>query len=528
MNDGGGGMTVQQPATTLLGLAELLAALSLATDLGMGNPPEEAMRACLLATGLARKMNLSEPLVRDIYYTALLKYVGCTAYAHEEAALGGGDDIGVRAGGARVDDTDPRQLMSFMFDMAGDAPRVRRVGMVAGAMYRGARMGTELPRAHCEVATSIARRLNLPNGVEQGLYQSFERWDGKGAPQKLNGDDIALPARFAMVATRAIIFYRSGGPDAALDLVKSWSGGMLDPSICEAFVQHGPDLLEEIDACDTWATVVESEPEPKLMIPASQVDRVARVFGDMADLKLTFTRGHSAAVADLAQAAAGDMKLPLRETNDILRAGLLHDLGWVSVPNGIWEKTGPLTSADWEQVRLHPYHSERILACSPALAPIAQLAGMHHERLDGSGYHRQATTQTLPIAARILAAADAYQAMTSDRPHRAALTAEAAAEELGIEAERGRLDADAVRGVLKAAGHTVPQARRPWPAGLSDREVEVLQLIARGMSTRDVARDLFISPKTAGLHIQHIYTKIGVSTRAAAAVFAMEHDLLAH
>jgi HD-GYP domain-containing protein (c-di-GMP phosphodiesterase class II) len=521
-------MTAHQPATTTLGLAELLAALSLATDLGMGNPPEEAMRACLLATGLARRMNIAERDLTDIYYAALLKYVGCTAYAHEEAALGGGDDIAVRAGGARLDDTDPRQLISFMFEMAGDAPRFHRLAAVAGSMYRGSRMGTELDRSHCEVATSIARRLNLPKGVEQALYQSFERWDGKGAPQKLQGDDIALPARFAMVATRAIIFHRSGGPEAALDLVSSWSGGMLDPSICAAFVQHGPDLLNEIDACDAWATVVETEPEPKLMIPASQVDGVARVFGDMADLKLTFTRGHSAAVADLARAAAGQLNLPKGEIDDIFRAGLLHDLGRVSVPNGIWEKTGPLTSADWEQVRLHPYHSERILACSPVLASVARLAGMHHERLDGSGYHRQASTSMISMGARILAAADAYQAMTSDRPYRPRHSADAAMEELESDVERGRLDGDAVRAVLAAAGHSVARAHRVWPAGLSAREVEVLRLIAHGSSARDVARDLFISPKTAGHHIQNIYTKIGVSTRAAAAMFAMEHDLLVH
>jgi HD-GYP domain-containing protein (c-di-GMP phosphodiesterase class II)/DNA-binding CsgD family transcriptional regulator len=526
MNDGGGGMTVQQPATTMLGLAELLAALSLATDLGMNNPPGEAMRACLLAAGLARKMNLSEPLVHDIYYTALLKYVGCTAYAHEEAALGGGDDIGVRAGGARVDDTDPRQMMSLMYEMAGDMPRFRRVGMVAGAMYRGVRMGTELPRSHCEVATSIARRLNLPIGVEQALYQSFERWDGKGAPQKLRGDDIALPARFAQLATRAIIFHTSSGIGAAQDIVRSWSGGMLDPSICAAFSEYGPQLLEEIDASDPWNLVAEVEPEPRLLIPESRVDDVATVFGDMADLKMTFTLGHSPGVARLARAAACELQLSSSEGAEIYRAGLVHDLGRVSVPNGIWEKPGPLTSADWEQVRLHAYHSERILARSPVLAPVAQLAGMHHERLDGSGYHRQSTIQSIPIEARILAAADAYQAMTADRPHRAALSEEAAALELGLEVECGRLDADAVRGVLTAAGHTVPQTQRSWPAGLSDREVEVLRLIARGMTARDVGRDLFISPKTAGHHIQHIYTKIGVSTRAAAAMFAMEHNLL--
>jgi HD-GYP domain-containing protein (c-di-GMP phosphodiesterase class II) len=520
-------MTFEAHATERLSLAELLAALSLATDLGMARPPEEAMRTCLLAIGLARRMNLPERDVTDIYYTALLKFVGCTAYAHEEAVMFGGDDIAGRAAGGKVDTADPRQLLSFLlFGLAKDAPPHRRVAVSAGAVYRGARMGTELERSHCEVATSMARRLGLPPGVERGLYQSFERWDGKGAPQKLKGNDIALSSRFAEVAICAMVFHRVGGPEAATKIIRQRSGGMLDPSISSAFLEHGPALLEEVDAADAWSMVVESEPYPHLRIPESRLDGVVHAFGDMADLKLTFTRGHSPAVAELARDAARELHLTDEEISALYRAGLLHDLGRVSVPNGIWEKRGPLTAAEWERVRLHPYHSERILSCAPVLAPIAHLAGMHHERLDGSGYHRQATAPGLPIGARIIAAADVYQAMICDRPHRQALSREAAAEELGSEADRGSLDGEAVRAVLAAAGHRSPRQRHAWPAGLSDREVEVLRLIAHGSTSREVARDLHISPKTAGHHIQHIYTKIGVSTRAAAAMFAMEHDLL--
>jgi DNA-binding NarL/FixJ family response regulator len=205
----------------------------------------------------------------------------------------------------------------------------------------------------------------------------------------------------------------------------------------------------------------------------------------------------------------------------------LHDLGRIGVPNGIWDKPGPLTTAEWEQVRLHSYHSERILSRSSALAPLASLAGMHHERQDGSGYYRQATAATIPNGARVLAAADAYQAMTQERPYRPALTRSAAAEQLRSEAARGRLDPDAVRAILEAAGHAFTRRTRPaWPAGLSDREVQVLRLVARGYSNREMARLLYISPKTVGHHIQHIYAKIGVSTRAAAAMFAMEHRLV--
>jgi DNA-binding NarL/FixJ family response regulator len=183
--------------------------------------------------------------------------------------------------------------------------------------------------------------------------------------------------------------------------------------------------------------------------------------------------------------------------------------------------------ADWEQVRLHAYHSERILARSDALGPMAAIAARHHERLDGSGYHRGATARDLSLETRILAAADAFQAMTQDRPHRAAFPPERAARLVEQEVRAGRLDGDAVRAVIDAAGLGRPgRVHVDRPASLSDREVEVLRLLARGLSNRDIARNLVVSPRTAEHHVQHIYTKIGVSSRAAAALFAMEHDLL--
>jgi HD-GYP domain-containing protein (c-di-GMP phosphodiesterase class II) len=247
----------------------------------------------------------------------------------------------------------------------------------------------------------------------------------------------------------------------------------------------------------------------------------------MVDLKLPFTRGHSSGVADLTERAAVAAGLSQEEVACLRRAALFHDLGRVSVPNGIWERRGPLTASEWERVRLHPYQTERILARSPSLAPVAHLAGLHHERQDGSGYHRQVAGARIPLAARILAAADAYQAMTQERPHRPAYAPAQAAERLRVDAATGRLDPEAARLVLAAAGQRPGRLRRSWPAGLTDREVEVLRLIACGSSHKDVARALVITPRTAAHHIQHIYDKIGVSTRAGATMFALEHDLIA-
>ena len=208
------------------------------------------------------------------------------------------------------------------------------------------------------------------------------------------------------------------------------------------------------------------------------------------------------------------------------RAACVHDLGRVGVSAAIWDKAGPLRSGEWEQVRLHPYYTERVLARSRILSPLGALAALHHERLDGSGYHGGLPATMLPLTARILAAADAYHAMTEPRSHRPALTPEAAAEEARREVRAGRLDGEAVSAVLAVAGHRVRPASREWAAGLSEREVEVLRLVARGHSNRQTAQSLVIAEKTVGHHIQHIYAKIGVSTRAAATLFAMQHDLL--
>jgi HD-GYP domain-containing protein (c-di-GMP phosphodiesterase class II) len=201
----------------------------------------------------------------------------------------------------------------------------------------------------------------------------------------------------------------------------------------------------------------------------------------------------------------------------------MHDIGRAAVSSSVWDKAGPLTTTEWEQVRLHPYHTERILTRSTILAPLAQVAGMHHERLDGSGYHRGAAASAQSRLARMLAVADVYQALVEERAHRHSLTPDAAARVL--DAQPG-LDRDAVAAVLEAAGQRRKQVRTNWPAGLSNREVEILRLLARGQSMRQISEALFISQSTVHTHAAHIYEKIGVSTRAGAALFAMENGLL--
>ncbi len=509
-----------------LRLAEILAALSQVTDLGMGQPPETAIRTCLLATGLARQLGLPEHEVADVYYTALLQHIGCTAYAHETAAIAGGDDIGFRAAGARVDDASLRDTLVFMLTgVARTSPPPARIRAVLSVMRAGPAFPRRLYRANCEVAVRTADRLGLPAGVQQGLDTIYARWDGTGTPAA-RGEEIALASRFAQVAGQAMVFAQAGEPDHAIETIRHRAGTALDPTIAAAFVAHGTPMLAAIDTTDPFLAVLEAEPEPHRRVPEARIDGITRAFADITDLKSPWLHGHSTGVATLADSTARQMKLPEPEVAHTCLAGYLHDLGRVGVPSGIWDKPGPLASNEWEQVRLHAYHTERILVRSPALAGLATVAGMHHERLDGSGYHRGASGSAIPVGARILAAADSWDAITHDRPHRPARTPDEAAIELAADARANRLDLDVVEALLAVVGQQAPALHRVWPGGLTDREVEVLRLAARGMSNKEIGATLSISPKTADHHIQHIYDKIGVSTRAGAALFAMEHDLI--
>jgi HD-GYP domain-containing protein (c-di-GMP phosphodiesterase class II) len=386
--------------------------------------------------------------------------------------------------------------------------------------------GRAISRAVCEVGALMTERLQLGDGVRMGLFHSLERWDGRGEAHGLAGGDVALPARLTVVATQAVIFDRLGGPDAAVDMVRRRAGGWFDPEVAETFERVGPELLRRLAEADVWSEVLAAEPQPVRRIPPSRLDDVARVFADMVDLMTPFTLGHSAGVAELAGAAADYLRLPDDTVDLVRRAALLHDLGRVAVSSHVWEKPRALTATQRKQVRLHPYHTERILARSAILQPLARIAGMHHERQDGSGYHHGASAAQVPAEARLLAVADAYQAMTQDRPYRAALAPPAAAREVEAAARSGRFDPECARAVIEAAGQQAVHTRSTWPEGLSEREVDVLRLVARGLSNRQVAAALFISPRTAEHHVQHIYAKIGASTRAAAAMFAMEHGLL--
>jgi DNA-binding CsgD family transcriptional regulator len=332
--------------------------------------------------------------------------------------------------------------------------------------------------------------------------------------------------RLLHVARDISLFLSAAGPDEARAVVERRSGDAYEPRLAELAARSFGDLLDGLDEPHMWEQALESEPFPKIWIAGERVDAAFTAIAALTGLKSPWLREHATGVADLAEAAAWRMGLPAESVTLVRRASLAHDLGRIGVSNAIWEKPGPLGFGEWERVRLHSHYSERAFAQSPALAPIGLLAGSHHERLDGSGYHRGTRGQALDQPARILAAADCFGAMREARPYRPALDETAAAAELMREVDEGRLDRDAVDAVLAATGHRVRQRPRELPAGLTERELEVLLVLVRGKSNQEIAADLSISAKTVGHHVQHVYEKAGVRSRAAAAVWAFEHDLV--
>ncbi len=503
--------------------AELIASLCLATDLGMAFPFEHGLHTTLIAMRLAERLGLDRETASQTYYACLLSHAGCTAEAHVAAEVFGGS-LTVTFNPVMYGSS--REAVTGLLRTLPDPSRSASV-RTAQAIRRVPRMArAQRPAliAVCEVAGMLADRVGAPSDVPALLLYLTDRWDGKGPLRRARGDEIPLPMRIVQVATDATLQRLLGGTDHAARLARERAGHAFDPDVAGCLVSEAEEILALDAGASAWDEVLAAEPSPQRGLEADALDRALAAMGNFADLVSPSLAGHSAGVGELAGAAATRCGIDTTGSATVRRAGLVHDLGRVAVQTRIWQKPGPLTADEWEQVRLHPYHTERILSRSPFLAALSSVAGAHHERLDGSGYHRGSAAPELGVPARLLAAADAYCAMTEPRAYRDALPPEHAARELAADVGAGRLDPDAVGAVLEAAGQPAPRLERP--AGLTEREAEVVAMLARGLQTKQVAHALGISAKTADRHVQNAYRKIGVSSRAAATLFAMEQGLI--
>jgi HD-GYP domain-containing protein (c-di-GMP phosphodiesterase class II) len=506
-------------------LADLVAAFSLAIDLATGQPLEHTLRTCLLSVDLARRSGVGGDDLRQVYDVALLRFSGATAAAAETSAVVG-DDLAFTSGmGPAFMGSSSEQLRAAMRSSGAGDPAGRRARHRVRALWARHDLRPAVA-AHVEAAAAFARRLGMTEEVVEALGHAFERWDGRGVPGDRGEEGVPPAVRVATVARDIDLWQRVGGTDAATAVVRARAGRGYDPTVAAAFLLEPDEVLRTTATSDAWQEVLDLEPGAARWVDADGLDEVLRVFADFADLKSPWLRGHSAGVATLTAEAAHAAGLDELTARRLRRAGLVHDLGRVAVANTVWDRPGELSASDQGWVREHPYLAERILARSAALAPLGRLAADHHERADGSGYPRGTRSMDPCLEESLLAAADTFHALTEPRPHRPAMPQPRAGEHLVREVAAGRLPREAVEAVLVAADHMPPRRRGVWPGGLTDREVDVLRLVVRGESHREMAASLGMASRVVATYVNEVYEKLGVHTRAGAALFAMQHGLL--
>ena len=504
-------------------LAELVAALSLGIDLGFGQPMEHVLRQCLIALRLAGRVGLDEDTRAAVYYTALLVNVGCHSDAHEQAKWFG-DDIELKASKYDHDLRSLRGRMTAARQVGSGNPPLHRFRVGLEFVLSGHREVDGMITHHARMARALGEQLGLRDQVLEALLAAYERWDGRGWPGERAGDEVPVASSLAQLAEYVEVAHRVGGVDAVTELARERGGKQFDPGLAELLEREAQSILAGLDSVSSWEAVIDADPALAVVLSGERLDQALEAIANFVDLKSPYFLGHSRAVADLATAAGEHLGLSPPQLRTLRRAALVHDLGRLGISNSILDKPRPLGAGEWERIRLQPHLTERMLQRSQTLAPLGAIAVQHRERLDGSGYPRGIDGAAISCAARILGAADAYQAMREPRPHRPARSADDAATELRNDVRASRLDSEAAQGVLAARGH--PFRRRTGPADLTAREVEILRLLARGLSNKDIGRQLVISPKTVGKHVEHIYAKTGASTRAAAGLFAVQHGLL--
>ena len=511
-------------------LAALLCALSFATGLGLGERMEHGLKSAYIGLRIADALGLPPADREAVFYGALLKDVGCTACAAGFAAFFPDDELVPRLDFMLVDPARFGDIVAWLSrNVPVDARLPGRLAKLFSFLVQCGPIVREAMAGHCEVASLFARRLGFPDYVQHALRYQWERWDGKGLAYGLTGEAVPVAARILHPAQMLELAYSFGGPAAAIALARERSGSRFDPAVAGAF-------LALAERPDFW-TVLEQEPAQAGILalrPPTAADRLAEeqteavceAVADLVDIKARQTWHHSSTVAEVAVGIGQRLGLAPAEQTRLRRAALVQDVGTVAVPYGILVKEGQLSESEWEQFRLHPYYTQRVLERVAPLQELVADAAAHHEWVNGQGYHRQLAGEQITLNGRILAVADAYVRLARGQ-----------GEPVAPEAVLGQMRplvgtqfdgacyqalADSLGGTGQA-GRT--RRRRRQPDDLTERETEVLRLLAQGLSNPQIAQTLAVSRKTIEHHLGHIYTKLGISCRTAAVVYAVQQGL---
>lgn len=405
-------------------LAEIIEALSKALDMTEGQPEGHCIRCCYIGTRIGRAIGLNEDDLRDLYYTLLLKDLGCSSNAARICELYLANDLSFKHDFKFVDGS-LTQVLRFVIGHTGmQAGLAERFRGLLNILQNGGELSTELIQTRCQRGAEIARQMRFSEGVAQGILGLDEHWNGGGKPDGTVGETIPLFSRIALLAQVIDVFQVSGGPKSALKEITKRKGDWFDPSLVDAFVE----LSKETDFWKAWASpdleaiVLASEPgQTAVMADDDYLDDIAAGFARVIDAKSPYTSGHSDRVALFTDLIAEEMGVGGEARRLLRRAALLHDIGKLGVSNSVLDKPGKLDDEEWLQMRRHSELSEHILATIGAFSDAALIGGAHHERLDGKGYPRGLSANDIPMEVRIVSTADVFDALTADRPYRAAM-----------------------------------------------------------------------------------------------------------
>lgn len=425
----------KQPATSTAGvpaarleLSELISALSHALDITEGQPAGHCVRTCWIGMHIGREFGLDDHVLRDLYYTLLLKDLGCSSNAARICELYMTDDLTFKHDFKSVGDNLP-EMLRFVFSHTGlTAGLSGRLRGIMNIMRNGSQIADELIQTRCTRGASIARQLRFGDAVAEGIASLDEHWDGRGRPQRLAGDAIPLCARIALLSQVVDVFHTAKNARAAISEVRSRAGGWFDPTLVAAFerVAAVPAFWLALASPDIEMHVVSMEPAGgRVALDEDYLDEIAAAFGQVVDSKSPFTSGHSARVADYVDAIALELDMAPARRRWLRRGALLHDVGKLGVSNAVLDKPAKLDRDEWLSVQQHAQHTEAILSRIGAFEELARIASAHHERLDGGGYPRGLTADDISLETRIITTADIFDAISADRPYRAAVPVDA-------------------------------------------------------------------------------------------------------